>query len=262
MRWTSPDPIIPGIGEGGNPNAVGCLGASTYSPLTVDYHENQLLEQLNLENSAWLHDPTFRLPLVPTNTIAFDRYAYSLNNPLRYTDPTGHCPFCAILAFIPGWGWVALGAVAVAGVVYYAAGGPEAVTNGLYQAGQATADGINALFARGDGGAASSAQHLAMLLGVSVAGFAPHPGMPDPEGRDRKHNAEGLRNTLRSIQRNMKSGENLNQYLTRQGWSAKQIEDYTFQIRNYLDNVLPFEKNFDPKMVNELLKLAGDLGVQ
>ena len=50
MRWTSPDPIIPGGGEGGNANAVGCLGAANYSPLTVDYHENQFLEQLNYEN--------------------------------------------------------------------------------------------------------------------------------------------------------------------------------------------------------------------
>lgn len=69
---------------------------------------------------------------------------------------------------------------------------------------------------RPDGGAKSSAQHLAMLLGVSVAGFASHPGMPDPDDRDRKHNAEDLRNTLKSIKRNMKSGENLDQYLTRQ----------------------------------------------
>lgn len=150
MRWTSPDPIIPGIGEGGDPNAVGCLGASNYSPLTVDYHENQLLVQLNLENRLRLQEPTFRLPPVPTNSIAFDRYAYSLNNPIRYNDPSGHCPFCLTIPFlgVPGIGWVVVGIAGVATVVYIAAGGPEAVANGLEQAGQAVSNGVNALFSR------------------------------------------------------------------------------------------------------------------
>jgi len=97
-RFLSPDSIVPGLGEGGNPNAVGCLGASNYSPLTVDYHENQFLEQLNFENRTRFQDPTFSLPPVPTNSTSFDRYAYSLNNPIRYTDPTGHCPLC--VAFV------------------------------------------------------------------------------------------------------------------------------------------------------------------
>jgi len=152
MRWTSPDPVIPGVGEGGNANAVGCLGDANYSPLTVDYHENQLLEQLNHENRARLQDPDFRLPPVPTNSIAFDRYAYSLNNPVRYTDPSGHCPLCALaipVLGIPVVGWVAIGLGALAlGTVYVAAGGPEAVANGLEQAGEAASNGANALFAR------------------------------------------------------------------------------------------------------------------
>jgi RHS repeat-associated protein len=39
-------------------------------------------------------------PLVmpPSNPQALNRYSYVLNNPLRYTDPTGHCPGC-LLAF-------------------------------------------------------------------------------------------------------------------------------------------------------------------
>jgi hypothetical protein len=149
MRWTSPDPIIPGVGEGGDPNAVGCLGGANYSPLTVGYHENQLLEQLNHENRAGLQDPDFRLPPVPTNSIAFDRYAYSLNNPIRYTDPTGHCPFCLALAAVPVVGWVALGVTAVGVVVYFTVPGVrEAVTAGLYDAGEATSNGLNALFAK------------------------------------------------------------------------------------------------------------------
>ena len=150
-RWAQPDSIIPGVGEGGNPNAVGCLGAANYSPLTVDYHENQLLEQLNHENRVRLRDAGFRLPPVPTNSIAFDRYAYSLNNPIRYTDPTGHCPFCATIALTLGGvtplGWVAIGG-SIAYFVFVALGGPEAIRDALYQGGEAASNGINVLLAK------------------------------------------------------------------------------------------------------------------
>ncbi len=153
-RWTSPDPIIPGVGERGNANAVGCLGAANYSPLTVDYHEHQLLEQLNHENRVRLQDAGFRLPLVPTNSIAFDRYAYSLNNPIRYTDPTGHCPFCVAIALTIGAvtpvGWVVLGVATVATVAFVATGGPEAFGEALYQAGADVANGINVAFHKKD----------------------------------------------------------------------------------------------------------------
>jgi uncharacterized protein CbrC (UPF0167 family) len=30
----------------------------------------------------------------PGNPQALNRYAYVYNNPLRYTDPMGHCPWC------------------------------------------------------------------------------------------------------------------------------------------------------------------------
>jgi RHS repeat-associated protein len=39
-------------------------------------------------------------PLVPEpgNPQALNRYAYVYNNPLRYTDPSGHCPWCVVIA--------------------------------------------------------------------------------------------------------------------------------------------------------------------
>jgi len=33
----------------------------------------------------------------PGNPQSLNRYSYTLNNPLRYTDPTGHCPLCVVL---------------------------------------------------------------------------------------------------------------------------------------------------------------------
>lgn len=33
---------------------------------------------------------------------AWDRYAYTSNNPLRYTDPSGHCPVCIVAALVIG----------------------------------------------------------------------------------------------------------------------------------------------------------------
>jgi RHS repeat-associated protein len=34
----------------------------------------------------------------PTNPQSLNRYSYSLESPLTYTDPDGHCPICALLA--------------------------------------------------------------------------------------------------------------------------------------------------------------------
>ena len=51
---------------------------------------------------------------------------------------------------IPFWGWAALGTVAIAGVVYYAADGPEAVANGLYEAGEAVSNELHTFLAKGE----------------------------------------------------------------------------------------------------------------
>jgi len=146
-RWNQPDTIVPGVGEDGNPNAIGYMGDANYSPLTVDYHENQFLAQLNSENSQKQQDPDFYIASIPTNSIAFDRYAYALNNPTRYVDPSGHFAALAVavplLLGIPIAGWVVIGAVAVAAIVFVATGGPQAVTAAIEETGEAVSDALD-----------------------------------------------------------------------------------------------------------------------
>jgi hypothetical protein len=239
---------------------VGLSGSGNSLACSVSYSDPKILEQYNYINSQpnGIVD-TVQAPRVPQN---LDRYAYAGNNPLKYVDESGHCfgfaggadtAVCTFFAMAGPPGWIIDGLIIIGGVIIV---GGVAYLASDYYAGQ------QANFARGDGGASSSAQHLAMLVGFSVAGFAPHPGMPDPEGRDRKHNAEGLRNDLRNILRNRKSGETLERYLSRQrGWDSEMVKEYTGWLRYYIKNVLPAEKNFNPKLIEEILNLAGELGV-
>jgi RHS repeat-associated protein len=266
-RFSQPDTLIPGPGESGNPYSIGYLGTSTYSPLIVDYHEIQFLNQINTENAAKTQNINNGFSYIPSNSTAFDRFAYSFNNPIRYTDPSGHCPACIALPFvgIPGAGLVILGVAVVATVAFFAAGGPEAVANGINLAGEGISSDLTSLFSSKAGGAKSSAQHLAMLLGVSVAGFSGHPGSPDPYGRDRNHNVQGLRNDLKNIQQNMRSGENIQEYLSRQGWTEDMIKDYISQINNYIDNSLSTDmifNNISQKLAKELIEIAISIGVK
>ena len=68
-------------------------------PLTVGFHETQFLGKLNEENQFgfWFQlsgegQQQVGSPWGPSNPQALNRYSYVLNNPLRYTDPTGHEP--------------------------------------------------------------------------------------------------------------------------------------------------------------------------
>ena len=39
------------------------------------------------------------------------------------------------------------------------------------------------------------------------------------------------------------------------------VKEYLKQLRYYIKHDLPVEKNFNPKLIEEILNLAGELGV-
>ncbi|WP_161668827.1 RHS repeat-associated core domain-containing protein [Kallotenue papyrolyticum] len=93
-RFISADSVVPGAPDGS-------MDGVALKPLTVDFHEpgfvNRLREeyQFTLDHGFWFQlDDAQREeakePWGPQNPQALNRYAYVLNNPLRYTDPTGH----------------------------------------------------------------------------------------------------------------------------------------------------------------------------
>ena len=99
-RFVSPDSVVPGI-EDGKGGAAASIGATQNHRLTVDFQGPGFVHALHKE-----HDLTttkgfwFQLtsqdrketedPWGPINPQVLNRYSYVLNNPVKYTDPTGH----------------------------------------------------------------------------------------------------------------------------------------------------------------------------
>jgi RHS repeat-associated protein len=82
--------------------------------------------------------------LKPGASQTLDRYAYTYNNPLKYTDTTGHCPFC-VTALVGGL---------IGGVVFGATYAATSISSGHFDAGQfaiATAAGAGAGLLIGSG---------------------------------------------------------------------------------------------------------------
>jgi hypothetical protein len=93
-RFISADTVVPG-------NASGGMDGVALKTLTVSFDEYGFVSKLNSENQL---GPWFMLSdkekqqlgstMGPSNPQALNRYSYVQNNPLRYTDPSGHCIPC------------------------------------------------------------------------------------------------------------------------------------------------------------------------
>jgi len=105
-RFLSPDSIVPGraSGQGGMAATLGQDTGAALRPLTTDFHEPGFAAGLAQED-AFTQAKGFSFQLRdedkqqgegakwqggPQNPQALNRYSYVLDNPLRYTDPTGH----------------------------------------------------------------------------------------------------------------------------------------------------------------------------
>jgi len=114
-RFASADSVVPGMasGQGGAAATLGQDSGAALRPLTTDFHEPGFAAGLARED-AFTQAKGFRFQLRdqdrqqgagaqwqwgPQNPQALNRYAYVLDNPLRYTDPIGHCgPLCIPVA--------------------------------------------------------------------------------------------------------------------------------------------------------------------
>ena len=83
---------MPGV-ESGKGGAAASVGAVQNHSLTVDFHESGFLNSVQREHSLILEKGFWsrtRSVSGPMNPQALNRYAYVLNNPIRYIDPSGH----------------------------------------------------------------------------------------------------------------------------------------------------------------------------
>ena len=116
-QFLSPDSVVPGMasGKGGAAATLGQDDSAALRPLTVDFHESAFAATLAREDAFtqakgfWFQlnkqDRRQALPSSgPRNAQALNRYSYVLDNPLRYTDPHGHCPMCSGEPEEPGSG--------------------------------------------------------------------------------------------------------------------------------------------------------------
>jgi RHS repeat-associated protein len=92
-RFVSADSIVPGSASG--------AGGGALKPLTVDFHEPGFVSSLNGENQQgfWFQMSDEQRqqagsPWGPQKPQALNRYSYGLNNPVKYTDPSGHNVRC------------------------------------------------------------------------------------------------------------------------------------------------------------------------
>ena len=118
-------------GEWSDPTGLIYLRARYYDPVT-----GRFISQ----------DPVRGLIRLPQTQ---NPYVYSGNNPVLYVDPSGQ--FAIPLVFVAIAPWVFAGAAALGVFAYFAIPGVrENVTYGLTQVCEASSNGLNALFAKGE----------------------------------------------------------------------------------------------------------------
>lgn len=100
-RFTSADTVVTGDKHKDARN-IHDVADSMFTPLTVDYSEQPILDKLNKDNSfIQQHGGSLlevsekevkkaKITGVPLEIQLFDRYSYTINNPMKYTDPTGY----------------------------------------------------------------------------------------------------------------------------------------------------------------------------
>ena len=90
-RFLSADSIVPDV----EATVVSIDSDVAFAPLTVDFHGPKFIARLTKEHAALDEHGFFERTaksVGPQNPQALNRYSYVFNNPLRYTDPTGHWP--------------------------------------------------------------------------------------------------------------------------------------------------------------------------
>jgi hypothetical protein len=111
-RFISPDTLVPGT-EAHNNGRVATVGRADdtqLAPLTVDFQNPAFAavladEHRFMQEHGWWFalDAAQRqelgTPWGPQNPQALNRYSYVLNNPLRYTDPSGYWTFAVNIGF-------------------------------------------------------------------------------------------------------------------------------------------------------------------
>jgi len=170
-----------------------------------------------------------------------NRYSYGLNNPVKYTDPTGHAPAARALVLTDGGllqfqGYVVLmiaameaglSVSAIHDVSYqdcadwigehleaYASEQPA------YRLLEGTSAVVGVMAARRWG---VLADHVSTWVGKSVAGGSVHPGGRDPRGLP--HILKEILNFLTKIKKEIGgAGIGLAEYLERQGWAKNDVK--------------------------------------
>jgi hypothetical protein len=63
----------------------------------------------------------------------------------------------------------------------------------------------------------------------------------------------------------MRSGENIEDFLYRQGWSENQIKDYISAVNDYINNTLSTDVEYygvSQELADDLINLVTSLGMQ